>query len=106
MGLFSRKKQKQQQGNTSKYSINMKDKKTRKYFEEQFGSLANKNDAIINVFAEMQWVKIRDRIDSIPVKKRNRMIQIMIKHKDKLTSDVRSNLERYVNEKWGVKVGE
>ena len=103
MGLFSRKKQ-QQQGSTSKYSLNMKDKKTKKYFEEQFGTLANKNDAILGVFAEMQWAKVRDRIDSIPVKKRNRMIQIMIKHKDKLTPDVRANLERYVNEKWGVKI--
>lgn len=104
MGLFSRKKQ--QKGIPSKYSINMKDKKTRKYFEEQFGSLAHKED-IPNIFSEMQrWAETKNNIDRIPYKTRMRMLRIMIKHKDELEPNVLANLERYMNERMGVKIGE
>ena len=101
MGLFSRKKQ--QQGNISKYSLNTKDKKTRKYFEEQFGSVAKKDD-FLNLVDYFKWAEKRNRVDSIPFKKRKRMLEIMWKRRNELEPNVRANLERYVNEKWGVKV--
>jgi len=100
MGLFNRKKQ---QGKSSKYLVNVKDKKYRQYLEEQFGSLAHKED-IAKIFADMQWASMKNKIDSMPFKLRSRMLQIMIKHKDKLEPDVRANLERYIGEKRGVKI--
>lgn len=102
MPLFNRKKQ--QQNKNTKYLVNIKDKKYRQYLEERFNSLVSKEDWA-SFIGEMQWEKIKNRIDNLPPRRRMKMLQAMIKNIDKLEPDVRANLERYVNERMGIKIG-
>lgn len=103
MGLLSRGKKSAQQQKLSKYLVNVKDKKFRKYLDERFDGLAGKEE-LAKIFDEMNWARIKNRIDSMPAKERYKMLQVLVKYKEKLDPIVKQNFVRYMLERYGVRV--
>lgn len=107
MRLFRRKKQvdgtgKRQQ--IDKYLVNVRDKKYRRYLDEQFDDVVKKED-VIKLMEELQWVSIKRRIENMPTRLRFNVLRYMMQHVNELQPDVKQNFIRYMNERRGVEVG-
>jgi hypothetical protein len=102
MGLFSRsKKSAQQNKKLNKYLVNVRDKKYRKYLDERFDRIITKED-VAQIMEELQWASTKSKIESMPRRKRIRMLKYMAKHISQLAPDVKHNFIRYMVERYGV----